>query len=65
MAAHWPTAASDANAGPIEREFGRIWTAAPKVVFSSTLESVDWNSRLERGLLSGISLRRLVSQKTL
>ena len=23
--------------------------AAPKVVFSHTLESVDWNSRLERG----------------
>jgi len=48
MSAHWPTAESDPNAGPVEREFGRIWTAAPKVVFSSTLESVDWNARLER-----------------
>jgi dihydrofolate reductase len=26
-----------------------IWRDMPKVVFSRTLESVDWNSRLERG----------------
>jgi dihydrofolate reductase len=54
MAAHWPTAGSDPNAGPIERDFGQIWTAAPKVVFSSTLESVDWNARLERGRIEDV-----------
>src|SRR3954463_15616518 len=54
MAAHWPTADADPNSGPIEREFGRIWTAAPKVVFSSTLESVDWNARLERGRIEDV-----------
>ncbi len=28
---------------------GHIWRDMHKVVFSHTLESVDWNSRLERG----------------
>lgn len=27
----------------------RIWNATPKIVFSSTLDSVEWNSRLVRG----------------
>ena len=30
-------------------DFARIWRDMPKVVFSRTLDSVDWNSRLERG----------------
>jgi len=54
MSAHWPNAQSDPDAGPVEREFGRIWTAAPKVVFSSTLETVDWNARLERGRIEDV-----------
>jgi len=29
-------------------EFARIWRDMPKVVFSRTLEKVDWNSRLVR-----------------
>jgi dihydrofolate reductase len=31
------------------REFARLWNATPKFVFSTTLASVDWNSRLVRG----------------
>jgi dihydrofolate reductase len=54
MAAHWPTADADPASGPVEREFGRIWTAAPKVVFSSTLDSVAWNARLERGRIEDV-----------
>jgi len=54
MSAYWPNAQSDPDAGPVEREFGRIWTAAPKVVFSSTLETVDWNARLERGRIEDV-----------
>src|SRR5207237_9723686 len=54
MAAHWPTVGSDPTADPIELDFGRIWTAAPKVVFSSTLQTVDWNSRLERGRIEDV-----------
>lgn len=49
MAAHWPTAGSEPSATETEREFARIWNATPKVVFSTTLESVAWNSRLVRG----------------
>ena len=31
------------------REFANVWKATPKVVFSRTLERVDWNSRLVPG----------------
>ena len=49
MSAYWPTADQDPDATPVILDFARIWCAMPKVVFSRTLESVDWNSRLERG----------------
>lgn len=49
MAAYWPTAESDPDATPAEIDFARIWNATPKVVFSSTLDSVASNSRLVRG----------------
>jgi dihydrofolate reductase len=49
MASYWPTAADDPDAGPAMVEFAGIWRETPKVVFSSKLESVDWNSRLVRG----------------
>jgi dihydrofolate reductase len=48
MAGYWPTADKDPDATPLIADFARIWCAMPKVVFSRTLESVDWNSRLER-----------------
>jgi dihydrofolate reductase len=46
MTAYWPFAADDPNATPVMLEFGRFWNATPKLVFSRTLTSVDWNSRL-------------------
>ena len=49
MAAFWPTADQHPDADPVTVDFARVWRAMPKVVFSRTLESVDWNSRLERG----------------
>jgi dihydrofolate reductase len=49
MSAYWPTADQDPDAGPITTDFAQVWRDMPKVVFSNTLESVDWNSRLERG----------------
>ncbi len=49
MSAYWPTADQDPGASPVVTDFARIWRDTPKVVFSKTLESVDWNSRLERG----------------
>ena len=49
MTAYWPTAESDPSATPAMREYAGIWQATPKVVFSSSLASVEGNSRLVRG----------------
>jgi dihydrofolate reductase len=49
MAAYWPTAADDPSATDVEREFARIWMVTTKIVFSSTLDHVEHNSRLVRG----------------
>ncbi|WP_067538533.1 dihydrofolate reductase family protein [Nocardia crassostreae] len=46
MADYWPKVTEDAP--PIEREFARLWTEKPKVVFSRTLTEVGWNSTLVR-----------------
>lgn len=57
MSAYWPTADQDPDAGPIILDYARVWCAMPKVVFSKTLESVDWNSRLERGDVVEVATR--------
>jgi dihydrofolate reductase len=49
MAGAWPDIAEDASASPVMREYGQIWLATPRYVFSSTLESVAHNSTLVRG----------------
>lgn len=49
MAAYWPTAESDPTATDYMVEFARVWNPKPKIVFSSTLPEVGWNSRLVRG----------------
>lgn len=49
MVDYWPTADANPDAPEVEVEFARIWRAMPKVVFSKTLEKVEWNSRLVRG----------------
>ena len=46
MAAYWPTGESDPAATDVTREFARLWNATPRIVFSNSLESVDFNSRL-------------------
>jgi dihydrofolate reductase len=48
MVDYWPTAEADPSATPAMLEFARIWKDKPKVVFSKTLERVDWNGRLVR-----------------
>ena len=49
MAAHWPTADEDPSAPEHERAYARIWRDMPKIVFSTTIDQVAWNSRLVRG----------------
>jgi dihydrofolate reductase len=41
----WETT-DQAQFGPVELEFARIWKAIPKVVFSTTLTNVEGNARL-------------------
>ena len=49
MAAYWPTGETDPDSTETMREFARIWNAVPRFVFSTTLDAVQWNSRLVRG----------------
>jgi dihydrofolate reductase len=45
---YWETATEDPSLPDFALEFARIWQALPKVVFSTTLESVEGNARLVR-----------------
>jgi dihydrofolate reductase len=46
---YWPAYANDPNTSPDEAEFGHWIDMSPKIVFSSTLENVEWqNSQLVR-----------------
>lgn len=49
MAEYWPTGEDDPSATDAMLEFARIWKPMPKIVFSSSLEQVQHNSRLVRG----------------
>jgi dihydrofolate reductase len=49
MSSHWPTADQDPNANDVSLAYQREWLRVPKFVFSTTLTSVDWNSRLVQG----------------
>jgi dihydrofolate reductase len=48
MSSHWPTADKQPGATPAHIEYARRWLDMPKVVFSSTISNVDWNTRLVR-----------------
>jgi dihydrofolate reductase len=49
----WETADQDPDLGQTGREFAAIWQALPKIVFSTTLESVEGdNARLAEGSLA-------------
>jgi dihydrofolate reductase len=49
MSSHWPTADQQPGATPAQVEFANRWRNMPKVVFSSTTSTVDWNARLVTG----------------
>jgi dihydrofolate reductase len=48
MTAFWPTEQAVRSELPYIAEYARIWKDTPKIVFSKTLEKVEWNSRLVR-----------------
>jgi dihydrofolate reductase len=43
----------DPTWGPIEHDFAAIWQPLPKIVYSTTLDEVVGNARLERELVAG------------
>jgi dihydrofolate reductase len=43
---YWETADENPSAGDVELEFARIWKALPKIVFSTTLDTVEGHARL-------------------
>ncbi|MER5488858.1 dihydrofolate reductase family protein [Streptomyces sp. NPDC002812] len=49
MSSYWPTGDQEPGATPAEIEYARRWRDLSKVVFSSTIEEVDWNTRLVTG----------------
>jgi dihydrofolate reductase len=49
MSSHWPTAAQQPGATPAQITFAHRWKNMPKLVFSSTISAVDWNTRLVTG----------------
>jgi dihydrofolate reductase len=61
MSSYWPTAGDDPAAPQVERDYARLWKGMPKVVFSTTLKEVGWNSRLVKGDLAG-EVARLKAQ---
>lgn len=48
MVDYWPTADTKPSRPAYEVEYARIWKNTPKIVFSKTLDKVEWNSRLVR-----------------
>src|SRR3954451_17053264 len=50
MTAYWPTADADPGASPEIVDFARIWREKPKVVYSRTLDTADWNTTIRRSI---------------
>lgn len=49
MESFWPKAADDATLPDFMREYGHIWTAAPKVLVSNTRREANFNTRIVGG----------------
>jgi dihydrofolate reductase len=50
---YWETADQDPSLDALRLEWAALWTAIPKVVFSTTLSEVQGNARLAHGDLAG------------
>lgn len=49
---YWDTALEDPSLGETGREFAQIWAQTPKLVFSTTLETVQGNATLATGTIA-------------
>ncbi|GAA5104309.1 dihydrofolate reductase family protein [Nocardia iowensis] len=54
MASFWPTADRDPAISPFYVEFARCWKKTPKIVFSRTLRTVEWDTRVVSDLVEEI-----------
>jgi len=61
MAGYWPTADENPSAPAHEMEYARIWKEKPKIVFSTTMGEVGWNSRLVKENIAE-EIRKLKAQ---
>ena len=48
MVGAWPHWDEQPGVSAVEADFAKIWRPKPKVVFSKTLQSAEWNSRIVR-----------------
>lgn len=46
MSAYWPTPEAASSDQAFIAEFSKIWTEKPKVMFSRTVKTADWNTRV-------------------
>jgi dihydrofolate reductase len=44
MVAFWPTADMNPSSTPLQAEYARLWKPMAKIVFSKTLDDVEWNT---------------------
>jgi len=52
MAGYWPTADQDPSSSAPEAEFAGIWRDMPKIVYSRTLATADWNTEVVRDVVA-------------
>lgn len=64
MEAYWPAARDDASLSDVLREYGEIWTSAPKVLVSRTRDHADHNTRVVGGDDAIDQLARLRAEST-
>jgi dihydrofolate reductase len=66
MAAYWPTADENPSAPAVEVEYAQIWRSMPKIVFSQSLERVNWNARLIKSdAVAEVAKLKLIPDKTM
>jgi dihydrofolate reductase len=61
MSSYWPAVSDDPAAPQVDRDYARLWKDMPKLVFSTRLTEVGWNSRLVKGDINA-EVNRLKAQ---
>jgi dihydrofolate reductase len=46
MASYWPTADTNPASNPYQVEYAKLWKPMAKVVFSRSLKTTEWNTRV-------------------